>query len=108
MLFALEEQLRALKRTRFRCPSSCMAEICSATFRLTEVVEEMKAVAKDAGAGGRNGGAAAAAAAQEAVARWLAGFDNGVLLVWIHVGTLTSLCQRGKLTLARLHAAESG
>jgi len=58
--------------------------------RVGEVVDHEGRVANDAGAGGRNGGAA-----QEAVARWLAAGDNAVLWLWIPVGTLATLCQRG-------------
>ncbi|CAD6223639.1 unnamed protein product [Miscanthus lutarioriparius] len=104
MLFALEEHLRALDldgpsagallEANPRPVSELMFEICRATERVAEVVDQMKAVANEAGAGGRNGGAAAAA--QEAVARWLAAGDNAVLWLWIPVGTLATLCQRGK------------
>ena len=64
--------------------------------RVGEVVDHEGRVANDAGAGGRNGGAAQEAAAQEAVARWLAAGDNAVLWLWIPVGTLATLCQRGR------------
>ena len=105
MLFSLEEGLRALdldgpsagalvEEANPLPVSELMFDICRAMERVARVVDHMKALANEAGAGGRNGGAAAAA--QEAVARWLDAGDNAVVCLWIPVAALATLCQRGK------------
>ncbi|KAL6657942.1 hypothetical protein ACP70R_005722 [Stipagrostis hirtigluma subsp. patula] len=115
-LFRLEQELHALDldggrvlRDEDSLPVAVLLyELCTATERVEELLRDMKSAVDEAGAGGGNGGSVAAA--QAAVAGCLDADGGGNLTrMKSLVGSLTSLCQRGKpiLDAARYSEAES-